>query len=466
MKTRFCWLVAILMVLSSHICAADLPDFSALAEKHSPAVVKIQVETQVQTPNVYGMPPNEQIPQPFRHFFQMPNPQGGQVQQGMGSGFMVEPDGYIVTNFHVVNAAERITVRLNDRREFEAEVVGLDERSDLALIKIQATDLPFLRLAEKDELKVGQWVLAIGSPFALDYSVSHGIVSAIGRSLPSENGENYVPFIQTDVPINPGNSGGPLFNMAGEVVGINSRIYTHSGGYMGLSFAIPAGVARVVVAQLKEHGSVARGWLGVSLQEVDIALAQSFGLSKPAGALVAQIMQDGPADKGGLEVGDVITAFNGKPILFSADLPHLVGQLAPNSKAELALMRNGKPRTLQLVVGELPDSTGQLAQGRIKNPRAISGEVTGPLGLQLDTLYVQQRPRNVEEGVIVRNVQSKSAAAKAGLQPGDVITQLGFSAVRNVAEFTQVAQGLPKGSIQPIRFFRGDSPVFRSIVME
>ncbi len=446
--------------------ARELPDFTALVEKYSPAVVKIQVEINGDqgaiSPN---LPPDQEMPEPFRRFFQSPDTGGGAPQQGLGSGFIIDEGGYILTNHHVVSGADRITVRMNDRREYEADVVGSDARSDLALLKINASGLPTLRLASNDNLKVGEWVLAIGSPFGLDYSVTAGIVSAMGRSLPNERNENYVPFIQTDVAINPGNSGGPLFNLDGEVVGINSQIYTRSGGSMGLSFAIPASVARNVVAQLKEHGVVERGWLGVSIQEVDKELAQSFGLEKPEGALVAQVVPDGPADRGGIEAGDIITSFNGKPILFSSDLPHLVGEVTPDSRATLVLVRNGKQKSIDLTVGALPENEKHSAlQSGTKNHKT---EIYGPLGLAVEELDDQRRKRmQLAAGVIIKQVKQGSAAAKAGLQAGDIIVQLGFSSVGNVASFQKIAAGFPVGSIQPIRFYRQGNPIFRSIVIE
>ncbi len=459
-------LLAALILPAWPLAARELPDFTLLVEKYSPAVVKIQVESDTrQAIQIQGWPPDQEIPEPFRRFFQIPAPQGQVPQQGLGSGFIIDQDGYILTNHHVINGADRITVRLSDRREFEAEVVGSDESSDLALLKVDARGLPTLRLDTDDDLRVGEWVLAIGSPFGLDYSVSQGIVSAIGRSLPNERNENYVPFIQTDVAINPGNSGGPLFNLDGEVVGINSQIFTRSGGSMGLSFAIPASVARNVIAQLKEHGAVARGWLGVSIQEVDKELAQSFGLQRPEGALVAEVMPGGPADEGGIRVGDIITAFNGKPILFSSDLPHQVGQLAPGAMARLVLMRNGKQQELELRVGQLPAADDRLSQrgGGKQQGQAASG----PLGLQLEELPDQFRQRlQLAGGVLVRQVKPGTSAARAGLQPGDVIVQLGFTSVENVAGFRDLARKLPKDSVQPIRFFREGNPVFRSIVID
>lgn len=457
----------LLLVSALSLQARELPDFSALVEKQAPAVVKIQVESGARE-GIQGLVPEQELPEPFRRFFQqIPGQQGGVApQQGLGSGFVIDAEGYILTNHHVVAGADKILVRLNDRREFDATVVGSDERSDIALLKIDARDLPVLHLVEHDNLKVGEWVLAIGSPFGLDYSVSAGIVSAMGRSLPNERNENYVPFIQTDVAINPGNSGGPLFNMDGDVVGINSQIFTRSGGSMGLSFAIPASVASNVVQQLREHGSVSRGWLGVSIQEVDKALAESFGLEKPEGALVAQIMRNGPAAAGGIQVGDIIVAFNGQPILFSSDLPHQVGQLRPGSQAELRLMRNGKPMTVNLTVGELPQAgDSQLANNRRQTPGKAA--VSGPLGLAVESLPAKQRQQlQIESGVLVRDVRPGSPAAKAGVRPGDVITQLGFAAVDSPSALKEVVDGLPRGSVQPIRFFHGENPAFRSIVIE
>lgn len=313
--------------------AADLPDFTQLVEQASPAVVNISTTQKLPDRRVnQQMPDLEGLPPMLREFFErgMPpqqrSPRGDGRQreaQSLGSGFIISPDGYILTNNHVIADADEILVRLADRSEMKAKLVGTDPRSDVALLKIEGKDLPVLKLGKSQDLKAGQWVVAIGSPFGFDHTVTQGIVSAVGRSLPNEN---YVPFIQTDVPINPGNSGGPLFNLNGEVVGINSQIYTRSGGFMGVSFAIPIDVAMDVSNQLKSGGKVSRGWLGVVIQEVNKDLAESFGLDKPAGALVAQIQDDGPAAKGGLQVGDVILSMNGQPIVMSADLPHLVAR--------------------------------------------------------------------------------------------------------------------------------------------
>ena len=346
--------------------AADLPDFTQLVEQASPAVVNISTTQKLPDRKVnQQMPDLEGLPPMLREFFErgMPpqqrSPRGDRQReaQSLGSGFIISPDGYILTNNHVIADADEILVRLADRSEMKAKLVGTDPRSDVALLKIEGKDLPVLKLGKSQDLKAGQWVVAIGSPFGFDHTVTQGIVSAVGRSLPNEN---YVPFIQTDVPINPGNSGGPLFNLNGEVVGINSQIYTRSGGFMGVSFAIPIDVAMDVSNQLKSGGKVSRGWLGVVIQEVNKDLAESFGLDKPAGALVAQIQDDGPAAKGGLQVGDVILSMNGQPIVMSADLPHLVGALKSGAKANLEVIREGKRKNVELTVGAIPDEEKEL----------------------------------------------------------------------------------------------------------
>jgi len=282
----------------------------------------------------------------------------------MGSGFVISNDGYILTNHHVVENADEIEVLFADRQEYTATVVGSDRRSDLALLKIKARNLPTLKFAAQDSLKVGAWVLAIGSPFGLDYSVTAGIVSAIGRSIPTQKGENYVPFIQTDVAINPGNSGGPLFNLEGQVVGINSQIYSRSGGSIGLSFAIPASVAVGVIEQLKDHGKVQRGWLGVAIQDVNKRLAESLQLGTPQGALINAVEPDSPADKGGIKPGDVIVRFDGQIIVDSGDLPHVVGMMAPGENAQVEIYREGKRKKLTMKVGSLDTDRESIAAKR------------------------------------------------------------------------------------------------------
>ncbi len=362
--------------------AKELPDFTGLVEKYSPAVVNVST-TQKSDRRGDGSGGNPDMDEFFRRFFgpegrgpQGPDGGGGAPfgqRRSLGSGFIISAEGYILTNNHVVEDADEIVVRMNDRRELVATLVGADPRSDLALLKVNAANLPVVKLGHSNALKPGEWVLAIGSPFGFDYSVTAGIISAIGRSLPTENNENYVPFIQTDVAINPGNSGGPLFNLDGEVIGINSQIYTRSGGFMGVSFAIPVDVALDVVEQLKAHGKVSRGWLGVVIQEVNRDLAESFGLDKPSGALVARVIENGPAAKAGLHEGDIILQFNGQHVDLSSDLPHFVGRAHPGSEAQLVIMRAGKRETLNIVVGELAAlDEGQVAAAA---PGAAPGAV-------------------------------------------------------------------------------------------
>ena len=442
----------------SLLAQASLPDFTDLVEEASPAVVNISTRQKMPERAVAGqpgLPDLEGLPPMFREFFersipQIPRNPGGRQReaQSLGSGFIISPDGYIMTNNHVVADADEIIVRLSDRSELEAKLIGADPRSDVALLKVEGKDLPVVRLGKADDLKVGEWVLAIGSPFGFDHSVTAGIVSAKGRNLPSDS---YVPFIQTDVAINPGNSGGPLFNLQGEVVGINSQIFTRSGGFMGLSFAIPMEVAMQVADQLKADGKVTRGWLGVVIQEVNKDLAESFGLDKPAGALVAQVLEDGPADKGGLQVGDVILSLNGKPIIMSADLPHLVGGLKPGEKAELDVVRDGSRKKLNVTVGTLPEEGQELAS----SGSAQGGERSNNrLGVTVVELTAEQKKGlDLKGGVVVKEVLN-GPAAMIGLRPGDVITHLNNQAIDSTSAFTQVAQELPKNRSVSMRVLR------------
>lgn len=455
--------VVTLVVVPGASFAAELPDFTELIEQHSPAVVKITAISKgaaVQTPQ--QLPPNmDGLPDIFRELLerrQMPRDRGS-----LGSGFIISSDGYVLTNDHVVDQMDTITVILDDQREYTAKLIGSDERSDLALLKVDAKDLPTLTLAKDEKLKVGQWVIAIGSPFGLDYSASAGIVSAIGRSIPSAHSEsNYVPFIQTDVAINPGNSGGPLFNMDGEVVGINSQIYSPSGGSVGLSFAIPASLAVDVVAQLKDKGRVDRGWLGVMIQDVDKDLASSLGMNKPMGALISEVDGEGPAAKSGLKAGDLIIKFNGNDVHTSSDLPYLVGRTPPKSKVPVIIMRKGKEQNLSVTVGILPVSPAEAATRPASAPTENAVDI---LGLVVATLEQSQRG-GAESGVVVRDVKSGSPAAEAGLQVGDIITQLAFSDIKSPADYAKVVKSLPKNEPQAIRFYRQDRPVFRSVVIK
>jgi len=442
----FCCVFA--CALTAH---AQLPDFTVLIEKNSTAVVKI---TAVETSSSRRREsiPQGQIPDALKDLFnQRPGPE--RKARSMGSGFIISPEGYILTNNHVVGTAKQITVRLNDRREYEAEIIGLDPRSDLALLKIDETGLPVVHFGEPDDLKVGEWVVAIGSPFGLDYSASTGIVSAIGRSIPTARGEDYVPFIQTDVAINPGNSGGPLFNLDGEVVGINSQIYTRSGGSIGLSFAIPVSVALEVVAQLKEKGRVDRGWLGVYIQDVDKNLAQSLGLEKPQGALLAQLEPGGPAEKAGLKAGDVVIRFNGQPVVEASDLPHIVGLLAAGKKVDAAVIRRGKERIVSVSVGVRPGEGRTAANG--------GGDI---LGLDLDDLDDEAlEKRHLSGGVVVVKVYPDSSASEAGLQVGDVLVQLGYQTLNNMNDYDAILKQLPTGTPVALRFFRRGRSIFRTI---
>ncbi|RON00523.1 DegQ family serine endoprotease [Pseudomonas brassicacearum] len=436
--------------------AAELPDFTQLVEQASPAVVNISTTQKLPDRKVSNqdIPDLEGLPPALREFLErgMPpqqrSPRSRQREaQSLGSGFIISPDGYILTNNHVIADADEIIVRLADRSELKAKLVGTDPRSDVALLKVEGKGLPVLKLGKSQDLKAGQWVVAIGSPFGFDHTVTQGIVSAIGRSLPNEN---YVPFIQTDVPINPGNSGGPLFNLAGEVVGINSQIYTRSGGFMGVSFAIPIDVAMDVSNQLKSGGKVSRGWLGVVIQEVSKDLAESFGLEKPAGALVAQIQDGGPASKGGLQVGDVILSMNGQPIIMSADLPHLVGALKAGEKAKLEVIRDGKHKNVELTVGAIPE------EGKELDTLAKPGveRSSNRLGVSVADLSDEQKKAfDLKGGVVIKDVQ-EGPAALIGLQPGDVITHLNNQAIGSAKEFTEIAQALPKNRSVSMRVLR------------
>ena len=436
--------------------ATSLPDFRKIVREHSSAVVKIIV---AQNPSQSGnqRPQQDQIPEELRRFFDFRGaPPSERQRMGMGSGFIISDDGYILTNNHVVDGVDSVLVRMSDRREFDAEVVGTDPRSDLALLRIDAADLPMLTLADDDDLEVGEWVLAIGSPFGLDYSVTAGIVSAKGRSLPTEKNENYVPFIQTDVAINPGNSGGPLFNLDGEVVGVNSQIFTRSGGSIGLSFAIPSSVASNVVAQLKQSGRVTRGWLGVTIQDVDKKLAESFGLTRAGGALISDISSDGPASKAGLRSGDIILKFDGKSIPSSADLPHVVGLIAPGSTVEVELMRDREPQTINVEVGGLEsDDSYTLAAGDTSDDRG------GRLGVEVESLSAESSEHfGISGGVVVRSVESDSVAAESGVRVGDVITLIDTQPIQSVDEFERAVDALKDGSSVPLRLIRQGSSLF------
>lgn len=449
---------AVILLTSSTTVLADLPDFTEIVKRSSPAVVKILVEHSGKRAGK-DAPNTQEIPEYLRRFFEQrgaPAPQQQQQRKSMGSGFVFSSDGYIVTNNHVVDGATDVLVRFSDRREYEAEVIGTDPSSDLALLKVDARKLPVLKLGKAGELEVGEWVLAIGSPFGLDYSVTAGIVSAKGRSLPTKDNANYVPFIQTDVAINPGNSGGPLFNLDGEVVGVNSQIFTRSGGSIGLSFAIPASVVINVVDQLKEKGRVTRGWFGVTIQDVDKTLADSFGLDRPRGALIAEISPDGPADKAGLLPGDVIISFNGTDVLTSADLPHVVGLIQPGTEVSVELMRDRKRKNLTVEVGGL-GSQGSFALNRKPGVDGYGGR----LGVLVESAPAETLERwGINGGVIVREVVVGSIAADAGIIAGDVITLVASSPIKSVGAFEEAVDNLKAGASVPLRLIRRGSPLF------
>ncbi|HEY0287724.1 MAG TPA: DegQ family serine endoprotease [Pseudomonas sp.] len=468
LKSYLSLMAAVLMLGQIVTAQAEaLPDFTTLVEQASPSVVNISTRqklpdrsvAQGQAPDLEGLPPM------LREFLERSMPPGSRSPgsgsgkgdrqreaRSLGSGFIISSDGYVLTNNHVIDGADEILVRLSDRSELKAKLVGTDPRTDVALLKIDGKDLPAVKLGNSDKLKVGEWVLAIGSPFGFDHSVTKGIVSAKGRSLPNDT---YVPFIQTDVAINPGNSGGPLFNMAGEVVGINSQIFTRSGGFMGLSFAIPIDVALDVSTQLKASGKVNRGWLGVVIQEVNKDLAESFGLDKPAGALVAQVLEGGPAAKGGLQVGDVILSANGQPIVMSADLPHLIGNLKDGSKAELEVIRDGKRQKLTVTVGALPEEGDEMGSTDSGVERS-----SNRLGISVADLTAEQmKSLDLKGGVVIKDVQD-GPASLIGLQTGDVITHLNNQAIISAKQFTEVAQSLPKNRSVSMRVLRQGRATF------
>lgn len=445
-----------LLVAALPAAARELPDFTQLVEKNAPAVVNIS--TIRHAPEVDEQRPrsrNDELEEFFRRFF--PPGQGGPQPyarpRSLGSGFVLE-GGYILTNNHVVEEADEILVRFSDRRELTAELIGADPRSDLALLKVEADDLPNVKLGKSGSLKVGEWVLAIGSPFGFDYSVTAGIVSAKGRSLPTEQNENYVPFIQTDVAINPGNSGGPLFNLDGEVVGINSQIYSNSGGFMGVSFAIPIDIAMEVVDQLRKDGRVARGWLGVVIQEVNRDLAESFGLKRPHGALVSRVLENSPAETGGILEGDIITAINDQAIDFSSELPHYVGRIRPGSKARMDVVRAGEEIELKVEIGELADR-GEETLGR----RSDSGGGSSRLGLTIEAIPANVLERlSIEGGV--RVTEAGGVAAESGIRPGDIITKLDNRPVLDSESFLAISDSLQPGRSVAVLVVRGQSPIF------
>ena len=440
-----------------------LPDFSALVEQVGPAVVNISVTQKVGR----GGATSGEDPfagDPFYDFLRrfgvpvpgMPGNGGGggrapeQIQQGVGSGFIVSPDGFVLTNAHVVDGASEVTVKLTDKRDFKAKVVGVDKRTDVALLKIDAAGLPFVRTGDAERTKVGEWVIAMGSPFGFENTVTAGIISAKARRLPDEN---YVPFIQTDVAINPGNSGGPLFNLAGEVIGINSQIYSRSGGFMGISFAIPIDVAMKVKDQLQKYGKVSRGRLGVAIQGLDAELAQNFGLDKPVGALVASVENGSPAEKAGLAPGDVVLGVNGQKVDNSADLPRIIGEQKPGSVVRLSIWRDRKARDINVTLGEQAGEKLAAMGGAERKSESASGK----LGLTGRALTAQEAARlGVPGGVVVEGLSGP--AAKSGLQPGDVIIGVNNQPITGIEQFRKLLDAA--GNRFALLIQRGGSRIF------
>lgn len=468
-STRILGTVAIALVVLAGATGAQarsLPDFTELVEETGTSVVNISTTQKVsggmQLPEGLEMP---ELPEGspfndlFKHFFGEGGGNGEPREReakSLGSGFIISKDGYILTNNHVVKDADEVIVRLEDRRELKAEVIGTDERSDVALLKIEAENLPVAKIGKSEDLKVGEWVLAIGSPFGFDRSATAGIVSAKGRALPREN---YVPFIQTDVAINPGNSGGPLFNLDGEVVGVNSQIYSRTGGYMGLSFSIPIEVAMDVAQQLKEHGKVSRGWLGVLIQDVTLELAESLGMSKPQGALVAKVMPDSPAAKARLQVGDVIMSFNGKEIVQSSKLPPVVGTTPVGERVPVKVMREGRTKMLSVVLGELPDQDKEI----IAKAEDSKSRTDNRIGIQVADLTREQRNElEVDSGVLVEHVGA-GAASSAGMRAGDIILRIDNKPVKNVDEFEKMIDKLPIGKSVAVLVQRRGGPIFMAM---
>lgn len=442
-----------------------LPDFTELAEKQGPAVVNIST-TQVIRGQAQVMPlPFDENDPAFEFFkrFIPRNPGGGIPRdfenKSLGSGFIISGDGYILTNAHVVDGADEVTVRLTDKREFKAKTIGADKRTDVALIKIEASGLPTVKLGDPGQLKVGEWVVAIGAPFGFDNSVTAGIVSAKGRALPQEN---YVPFLQTDVAINPGNSGGPLFNMRGEVVGINSQIYSRSGGYMGVSFAIPIDVAMDVQNQLRASGKVSRGRLGVVIQEVSKELADSLGLPKPVGAVVNSVEKGGPADKAGLEPGDVILKFDGKVIANTSDLPRMVGATRPGSRSVAQVWRKGTTRDIPVTIGEMLDE--KQASAKPQRGSKPSEQAANRLGLVVSELTAdQKRELKMSSGLLIEDVRG----SRSELRPGDIIIAIiskgATTEIKTAEQFNKLLAQFDKGSNVTLLVRRGEMQTFVTI---
>jgi len=458
------WLMAPLMLVwvATSALAVDLPDFTGLVDQYGPAVVNVQAKGNAESQADDA--DDQEVPEIFKRFFgpgtPIPHPRGGGERMSMGSGFIISADGYVLTNNHVVDGADQVTVRLSDRRELDAKVVGTDAQYDIALLKLNATNLPVVSLGDSKNVKAGQWVVAIGSPFGFDHSVTAGIVSAIGRNFGGAD-QQYVPFIQTDVPINRGNSGGPLFNLSGQVVGINSQIFSNTGGFMGVSFAIPIDIAMNAVDQIKTTGRVSRGMIGVQIQNVEREEAKALGLPRSGGALVNKITPGSSADKAGVQVGDVILSFAGRDIATSADLPPLVGSTKPGTKADLVVYRDGKTVTLPVSVGELPSEKAAVASTGGIEPAAPANA----LGIVVDDLTADQRKQlglTSDEGVVVTRI-SGAAARRAALAPGDVILMVGRKPVKSIGDFNTAVKDAKSGDSVMLLVRRDEATSFIAV---
>ena len=456
---------ALVLILMSFQVSAQLPDFTGIVEQAKDSVVNISTSKKASKSelkkhlDIPKLPEGSPFGELFKKFFDHEGKGFGQREtSSLGSGFIISKDGYILTNHHVVAEADEVIVRLSNREEFVATIIGSDKDSDVALIKIESDDdLPVLQFGDSNKLKVGEWVLAIGSPFGFDHTVTAGIVSAKGRSLPSDN---YVPFIQTDVAINPGNSGGPLFNMDGEVIGINSQIYSRSGGFMGLSFAIPIEMAVDVAEQLKNTGSVSRGWLGVLIQEVTRDLAETFGMKNPHGALIARVLEDSPAEKAGLQVGDVIVEFNGKKVARSSSLPPLVGRTPVGEKARVKIIRDQKKQIVKVKIEQLPND---LTQAKAEDEEEAEVKKSA-LGLSIKDLDKKtKKALKVDSGVLVIEIEQDGPAKEAGIRKGDVISMIDNHSFDSVEEFNELVDELTPGKSVAILIQRRSGPVFLAI---
>lgn len=438
--------------------AGSLPELTTLIKQNSAAVVNISVEGK-SSGGMGGLP--EGLPPELERFFRGMPGMGEEDDshayraQASGSGFIIAADGYIVTNAHVVDGAKSVTVGLSDKRELPAEIIGADNLSDIAVLKVKAEGLPVVQLGDSNALEVGQWVVAIGAPFGLDHSATQGIVSALSRSLPDGT---YVPFIQTDVAVNPGNSGGPLFDLGGRVVGVNSQIYSRSGGYMGISFAIPVNVAKTVIEQLKSKGKVERGWLGVAIQDINQELAQSFNLSQPDGALVSSVEPGSPADKAGVQAGDIITGFGTGTVKSSSDLPLLVGNTPVGTQVPLKLIRAGSEKTLDVTIAKLDSKDDK------STPTLATQGDSSLLGLAVSSLSAEElKEGKLNNGVLVEQVMRDSAAEKAGLGQGDIIVSVNNQAVSSPADLKTAVQSAPAGKPIAMLIMQGEQTRFIAV---